>query len=366
MYNHISFIRWIKKHIPFWLRIALIRLYVVFEKVMYIFFRIGEKDFGSRDKVFVLLSTDYSNLGDHAMTYAQIKYLERCFPDHEIIEISVGDTLRSLRSIKRSLNSRDIVTLKGGGNVGVQYFREELIRREIARYLDDVKIVMFPQTVYFPDTRFGHREFINSMKFYDSNDNFFFFARDEISYKTVAPYIRNAFLVPDIVFSLGELEYTNNGGCYALTCIRDDVEGIYSVQEKEMVFDLLRGRYPDLVSTDTIREYKIERKDREKELLEIWSMIGSASVVVTDRLHGMIFAALAGTPCIVLNTYNHKLRGQYEWIEDLDYIVSCDLGKDEVILALDQLALTNAEWTQNDRFCELFKPLRNVLLNNLS
>ena len=41
-----------------------------------------------------------------------------------------------------------------------------------------------------------------------------------------------------------------------------------------------------------------------------------AKLVVTDRLHGMILALLCGAKCIVLQTYNHKLVGQYDWIKN--------------------------------------------------
>lgn len=50
----------------------------------------------------------------------------------------------------------------------------------------------------------------------------------------------------------------------------------------------------------------------------------SAELVVTDRLHGMIFAAITSTPCIVLPNYNHKIKYQYEWIKHLNYIVFLD------------------------------------------
>ena len=46
----------------------------------------------------------------------------------------------------------------------------------------------------------------------------------------------------------------------------------------------------------------------------------SAKVVITDRLHGMIFAAITETPCIVFNNYNHKVEGTYQWIQYLPYI----------------------------------------------
>ena len=45
-----------------------------------------------------------------------------------------------------------------------------------------------------------------------------------------------------------------------------------------------------------------------------------AELVITDRLHGMIFCAITGTPCIVINSKSPKVAGCYEWIKNLDYI----------------------------------------------
>ena len=46
----------------------------------------------------------------------------------------------------------------------------------------------------------------------------------------------------------------------------------------------------------------------------------ASELVITDRLHGMIFAAVTETPCIVLNSRSHKIRGCYEWLKKLGYI----------------------------------------------
>ena len=43
-------------------------------------------------------------------------------------------------------------------------------------------------------------------------------------------------------------------------------------------------------------------------------------MVITDRLHGMIFCAITETNCIVLDSKSPKLRGCYEWISHLGYI----------------------------------------------
>lgn len=61
--------------------------------------------------------------------------------------------------------------------------------------------------------------------------------------------------------------------------------------------------------------------DIRKEIVEQQlSRFASAKLIITDRLHGMVFAALVGTPCIVFNNYNHKVCGTYDWIKALPYI----------------------------------------------
>ena len=61
--------------------------------------------------------------------------------------------------------------------------------------------------------------------------------------------------------------------------------------------------------------------DKEGTLKRKLEQIMHAGIVVTDRLHGMIFAAITGTPCIALDNYNHKIRETYNWLEHLPYIL---------------------------------------------
>lgn len=361
MYNHIGIIRWIKVRIPFGLKIILIRFIVWVENVKYVILHLYKKEFDGDKKMFLLLSTDYSNLGDHAMTYAHKRYLSENYPEYQIYEILVGDTMKMLYSIKKSLSPHDVITLKGGGNVGVEYFREELIRRKIVSYFPNNKIIMFPQTVYFPDTKFGKQEFNNSVRIYNSNPNFYSFFRDRVSYELMGPHLNKAYLTPDIVLSLGKIDIEVENKSGAMTCLRTDVEGIYTENERKMVGELLKKEYCSVKCTDTIRDYKIELQDREIELINIWKEIGSAELLVTDRLHGMIFAALLGTPCIIFNTYNHKLRAQYEWLKDLNYIKMVDLDEKQLKFAIDEIKSIKPEKLSKDRYNQFFKQIVEVI-----
>ena len=46
----------------------------------------------------------------------------------------------------------------------------------------------------------------------------------------------------------------------------------------------------------------------------------NSKVVITDRLHGMIFCAITKTPCIVTRSLDHKVIESYKWIKNLNYI----------------------------------------------
>jgi pyruvyl transferase EpsI len=44
-------------------------------------------------------------------------------------------------------------------------------------------------------------------------------------------------------------------------------------------------------------------------------------MVVTDRLHGMIFAAITNTPCIAMGNINGKVKSVYEtWLSNNQYV----------------------------------------------
>ena len=39
-----------------------------------------------------------------------------------------------------------------------------------------------------------------------------------------------------------------------------------------------------------------------------------SKIFVTDRLHGMIFATITGTPCIAMANSSGKVKGVHKWI----------------------------------------------------
>lgn len=102
--------------------------------------------------------------------------------------------------------------------------------------------------------------------------------------------------------------------------MRNDVEGVLQAEHRTMLRQILQPLYGTVEETDTVVEVGEDLSCLEEKLRDKMEQIGSASLVVTDRLHGMIFAALMQTPCLVLHNYNHKVEETYKWIRDLDYV----------------------------------------------
>ena len=338
MWNNVKIIKRIKSMIPLWLKLILIRILVL---VQYTFYSVFYKRIKGIDKnkrnIFVLLSTDYSNLGDHAMTYAHTNLLKKEFPNAQLLEIVVGDTLKIIKYMLEVIKPNDVITLKGGGNIGLEYFREELYRRIIIKKFSTYKIILFPQTIYFPNTLKGKKEFSNTIKIFKSHPRFYAFLRDEISYNMIKEQLKErAFLVPDIVLTLSNLGFKNNREG-ATICLRSDKEGVYSKEQKSMVEKVSKKYFENIRITDTVTDYPIPIKQREKELYKIWNTFSSSKLIITDRLHGLIFAAITSTPCIVFETYNHKLLGQYRWLEHLNYIKFVKCEREELDLAIENV-----------------------------
>ncbi|WP_158211699.1 polysaccharide pyruvyl transferase family protein [Alkalihalobacterium alkalinitrilicum] len=338
MWNHVKLIQELKSILPFGLKLLIIRILVAAQYIFYAIFpqKVEAVD-QSKRKIYVLLSTDYSNLGDHAMTYAHIKLLKENYPEAQIIEVLVSDTLKKIKDLQSIIGPEDVLTLKGGGNIGLEYFREELYRRILIKKFNKNKIILFPQTVYFPDTNKGKREFKNTMTIFNSHPQFYTFIRDKISFDLVKKYLgERVFLIPDIAMSLGDLEIKMERKG-ATICLRDDKEGVYTKKQKEMIISSTKKHYEKINITDTITNYPISIEQRENELYKIWNLFSASELIITDRLHGMIFAAITSTPCVVFGTYNHKLIGQYKWLEHLDYIRFTKCDESEINTAIKEL-----------------------------
>lgn len=267
----------------------------------------------------VLLQTPlHGNLGDHA------------------IAVSEAETLRALgiscldfpytQGIERQCAARTprqtAVLVHGGGFLGSLWPREEARLRATLAAFHDHRVIVLPQTVYFDmDTEAGRACFEESRRSYAAHPDLTVFLRERRSYDFMAAHMPEVHieLVPDMVMRLdpGPAPRRRQG---VLICLRDDRERTLEDRDRERLVRLVREYDGALRFTDTVAPRGVEIDRREREVRAKLAEFASARLVVTDRLHGMIFAAITETPCVVLNSLSHKLAGCQAWFRDLDYI----------------------------------------------
>ncbi|MBI5075001.1 MAG: polysaccharide pyruvyl transferase family protein [Nitrospirae bacterium] len=274
-------------------------------------------------KTIVALAADYGNLGDVAITYAQERFLESCFPGSEIIDFPISSTFTHLKALKRIVTPDDVITITGGGNMGDLHHSIEDCRRFVIGHFPKNRIISFPQTMDFSDTPEGQRELNKTIRTYSRHKNLHLCAREPISFKIMQNTfpLNRVHLVPDIVLSLNQIRagQKRHG---VLLCIRKDNESSFSSLERTAFLRDILSTIPHVLEADThIGGSGLALQVREAELHKMWDLFRSVQVVITDRLHGMIFAAITGTPCIAIPSANHKIRATYEaWLRSLPHI----------------------------------------------
>ena len=275
-----------------------------------------------KKKCYVFLAADYGNLGDVAITYAQEKYLSEQFPEHEIIDVPISKTLSHLKTLRHICSPNDIVTVVGGGNMSDLYFDIELLRQMVVKAFPNNRVISFPQTMFFSDSLSGNYLKRQAVKVYSQHINLTLTARERWSHDMMKSILPSCKLTPDIVMTLDKREpiSTRKGITF---CMRNDIESGISQEFKEELRLQLANLY-DIVDYDThIGRGGLSLEERENELNKIWAQFRSSQWVITDRLHGMIFAFITGTPCIVFPNNNYKIEGCYNWIKDCGYIYFC-------------------------------------------
>lgn len=286
----------------------------------------------TKNQAYIFLAADYGNLGDVAITYAQTKFLQNN-SDFQVIEIPISQSLEGLWFVKRNIKKGDLVTTVGGGNMGDMYDQIEYIRQLTIKFFPHNKIISFPQTFDFTETNKGKKALSNAEKVYNSHKNLTVVAREQTSYELMKKNYSNAQIIktPDIVLSLNETEpiQKRNG---VLICMRQDAEKSLTPTQNDFIIEKAKEHFGTPIFYDThIGKNKMSVEERKKELDKIWTAFKSAELVITDRLHGMIFCHITGTPALVFQNNNHKVRETYDWIKQGTCVnLHSSFSKDEI------------------------------------
>ncbi|MBQ8451722.1 MAG: polysaccharide pyruvyl transferase family protein [Clostridia bacterium] len=305
-----------------------------------------------RPKIYYIGVPETGNMGDHALVISSVNFIKKAIPKVKIIKMPSKTWLLQRDKIKQAVKPQDIFVYNPGGNMGTQYIDEEFAREELILNFPNNPIISLPQTIYFVDDHEDYYKWFSfhlkeEMKYdkelkittskdedikifhdvYASHKNLYVFAREEKSFeimKSVIPEC-NLFLTPDMVmsFSYKQPKAQRN---QVLMSLRSDCEGLLNEQQKQDIKVALQLKFDGvpIKELDTNLPFKVKNENADAMLTNMLNEFASSKLVVTDRLHGMIFAAITNTPCIVLSNYNHKVKETYKWIKDLKFIQMVD------------------------------------------
>lgn len=268
--------------------------------------------------VFLLMTPEHENLGDHAIAQSETEFLK----DHGIDYVEItGNALDEMAAYNAlSLMNGCPIVMQGGGYLGTLWYHSEEVLRQILEKNPRSPIVMLPNTIFYEPTPWGQEAFEQSKAVYNRHRKLYLYAREKTSYDMMRRAYRNVKLIPDMVFSMNRCsEPQQRRGC--LLSLRHDQERTRTEEQEKLILSQVRELFGDEVrESDMVKDMWIPVSQREQALEEKFREFASAKLVVTDRLHGMVFCAITGTPCIVLDSKSPKVRGCYKWIRDLNYI----------------------------------------------
>ena len=278
-----------------------------------------------------LLEQGHNNIGDIAIGIAEKRFYERYFSTytkHYIYE-PVFEIYK--KKIMRQIQSNDIIILRGGGSIG-NTVKHEKHREEIIRKCRNTLIISMPQTMCFPNTDKGRQEAKRARRVYSAHQKMLLVAREEQSFRDMKALFpdNNIILTPDIVMSLNCC-FPAERRDGILLCFRNDWEKSISDEQIFMIQKLCESLAGNTQFTDMYAaEEFVPIEFRERVFLQKIEQFKRTSLVVTDRLHGMVFSAITGTPCVALPNYNHKVRETYRWLQQLPYIRFCETPEDAI------------------------------------
>ncbi len=320
------------------------------------------------DTFFLVGTPIHPNVGDSAIAYAELTFLNRILPKgSKLIEIPQREFCRfrkdAIKSILRSEGKPFF--WHGGGNMGDVWTGEEKVRREAFDVLQNKRIISFPQTIYYSDTEKGREQANASIRYYNLKPNLTLNARERSSYEIMKKLYpeTDICLMPDIVLSLTPEDFgirqQNRSG--VLMCLRNDVEKHIRDESWDALKENIKLLGESIRVTDMEATCVIFAETRAEIIRRKMNEFSRAKLAITDRLHGMVFAALTNTPCIVLSNNNHKVKSTYEWISYLPYIRFAETVEEASCYIPELRSMENCRY-DNTPLLPYFNKLKDTIL----
>lgn len=313
------------------------------------------------NRAIITILPGHDNLGDHAIGYAEREFVQNYFPGHEIVELTMRETYKCAIPLRRSMKENDLLFMTGGGNMGSLYVPEEITRWFVCWVFRKFTRIQFPISTNYRDDLGGKIVLSIAKRVYSKHkDRLVLVARDPVSYQFMKTHFKNSAtcLCPDTVLFLS---YHRDVKRHRIgICLRADKESALSESDKATIRQRVSIAYDDAFEFSTTGSIGYSVDTREEAIFGLLDKLLGTSVVVTNRLHGVIFCLITGTPVIALPTNDHKLTAFWSWVEDIDNAILLeDVSADNIVVNIKSVRnrVSNVDFRSHfDRlFAEIVK-----------
>lgn len=285
----------------------------------------------SRDCI-LLDFPDHDNVGDHLIWLGDKIILKKILGLDIVYQCSYHNIDYS--QIKRRKDA--VILCHGGGNFGDLYRPHQNLREEVVAKFPGRQIIFLPQTIFFSDAQ----NLNTSISGLSNARKLDIFARDHQSQAIAQRFTSpdRAHLGIDTAFALAYLmpRLLNKVSVWTgrpVFLVRKDRESALKSQFHSPRALAIDWQDHDLFEAETLNEAEVNDVIYElgldsiidndweikslKYLVRACALFGSASYIVTDRLHGHILSLLLGKKHYVLdNSYGKNTNFIDSWTRD--------------------------------------------------
>ncbi|MBP3238157.1 MAG: polysaccharide pyruvyl transferase family protein [Lachnospiraceae bacterium] len=273
-----------------------------------------------KSKIILFGTPAHGNLGDQAIAISEMKFLHDIAGDRKVIEIPMPLYKTYRKQLCKCIREDDIIIISGGGWMGNLWIHNEITIREIVEDYSRNKIIIFPQTLYYTEDEQGLSTAEETKVIFDKHNNLILTVRDSRSFEYARKQLgfipdRNLLFCPDMVVygTLAMKSIIKPKEKNALLCLRNDIE---KKNDSSSIVKILNDAGYITKETTTVLNNLIPMDKRDEAVKTKIKEFGEASIVVTDRLHAMLFALLAGTPCLAFDNTTGKVFGVGQYLKD--------------------------------------------------
>lgn len=270
----------------------------------------------NRRKAVLIGSPVHSNLGDHLIADNCLSFIKDLGFD---AIVDIPEFYYELFGESIALDTQDIIFVVGGGWLGNDYDDSDIIC-QIIRQWPNNKIVILPQTVHFSnDGKYGNADTVGEIL--ASSDNVLLCVREKRSYAVATEILRipskRVLLSPDITLYKSDYLNFEQEKSGVVLSIRNDRELIQNDLEstlKAVLKDINIGyKESSTVTNNKIVPLFFRKSFIHRKICEY----SKAELVITNRLHSMIFALLGRSKCIAFDNSTHKVSETIlNWLAD--------------------------------------------------